>query len=275
MYSKKDDPTNIILVTLSKITAWFKFFAIFYIEVILFYLAIVLFIGLFPLLGNPSHLLSVLDQYMKLVLNSWPIVGLTLGLSLVITQHDSIDEFIRKRMTKAGPAGVEGSVLNPQVSQAALNEADSLGPSSNTTETDTQDGVRVRDVAVTENENFPTVNNPIDRESMDQIQELSKELELERIYNTIFGTQISVLVWLRNNVSGLWYAALANVYEQWREKDETLKNYSLDNYIAFLVANKLIRPIEEPGGRKFYISDYGLDFLNFIERRGYSNYKPH
>ncbi|MFZ3044222.1 MAG: hypothetical protein WA058_03925 [Minisyncoccia bacterium] len=280
MYPEEDRGTNFVVMAQRKATLCFKVLARIFIGAMLVYLAIVLSIALAPLLGNAQDLLLVLDRYAPLILNSWSMAVLAIGLTLLITQRGSIDEFIRRRMTKAGPGGVEGGILNPQESQAELDAASSDELPAAVTAVTTP-GVAadkntfVYEDAVVSTESAPAKENLATPEPMSQIQELSRELTLERTYNLIFGTQISVLVWLRNNLTGLWYTALANVYEQWRTNDEILKNYSLDNYIGFLIANSLIIPVEEMGGRKFRITDLGLDFLGFIERRGYSQYKPH
>ncbi len=278
MYYEEDKVTVFVVKTGHKITLYFKILVLFFSEAMLAYFIIVLSMGLAPLIRVPRVLLSVLDQYAPLILNSWPTAILVIGLTLLITQRSSIDEFIRKRMTKAGPGGVEGGILNPQESQAELDAA-SKGETAGAITPVATPGAVAEENGIGHGSGATTEPTPEENlavsEPRSQIQELSRELMFERIYNLIFGTQISVLVWLRNNLAGIWYAALANVYEQWRTNDEILKNYSLDNYIGFLIANGLIVPVEEVGGRKFRITDFGLDFLSFIDRRGYSQYKPH
>jgi hypothetical protein len=58
-----------------------------------------------------TAILTIFDEYIRLVLSSWPATTLILGLTLFIKQHEAIAHFIKNRMTGVGFDGVKGTVL--------------------------------------------------------------------------------------------------------------------------------------------------------------------
>lgn len=67
--------------------------------------------------ASPLHLI---DEYLKIVLSSWPACILIIACLLLLLQKDAIDEFIRKRLTSIGPNGVNAAI--PTTSDASVNE---------------------------------------------------------------------------------------------------------------------------------------------------------
>lgn len=58
---------------------------------------------------NTTEIFKITDQYLKLILTSWPASVIIIGSLLLLKQQDAIDEFIRKRMTSIGPSGVNAA----------------------------------------------------------------------------------------------------------------------------------------------------------------------
>jgi hypothetical protein len=103
-----------------------------------------------------------------------------------------------------------------------------------------------------------------------------KQLDFEKIYNGIFGTQIAILDSLiKDTTGGIFYTVIGTVYEQWRQNDDLLKNYPLNDYLQFLVNAGLITFFENNGVRKYRITDKGLDFIGYVEKNKYPKFKPH
>jgi hypothetical protein len=104
---------------------------------------------------------------------------------------------------------------------------------------------------------------------------LQVALLFEKIYNNIYGGQLVTLTNLRRTVEGYWHIGLEAWYAEFRETDPLIKVLPFSDYIGYLLRTELIRSAETPQGRKYYITDKGTDFLNYIEKSGYSIFKPH
>ncbi len=108
-----------------------------------------------------------------------------------------------------------------------------------------------------------------------EVAALQVALLFEKIYNNIYGGQLVTLANLRRTVEGYWHIGLEAWYAQFRETDPLIKVLPFSDYIGYLLKIELVRSSETPQGRKYYITDKGTDFLNYIEKSGYSVFKPH
>ena len=108
-----------------------------------------------------------------------------------------------------------------------------------------------------------------------QIAALQTAFRFERIYASIFGSQIVILENLKNNLAGLFHVVVVKVYDDFRQNDPVLKNYAFVDYIGYLINAGLIQAVETPTGRRYLITDLGTDFLNYIEKSGYSKKREH
>lgn len=54
-----------------------------------------------------SSLLNILDNYLRLIIVSWPIIILIIFIFLLIRHREAIDYFIRYRLKSVGPQGVD------------------------------------------------------------------------------------------------------------------------------------------------------------------------
>lgn len=94
-----------------------------------------------------------------------------------------------------------------------------------------------------------------------QIANKEIELDLERIYNVIFGSQIFILKYLTTaNLVGL--NDLAKYYETVQKNNPVLQNWGIDQYLSFLISSQLIEPATSGG---FQITPKGKLFIIYIE----------
>lgn len=90
-----------------------------------FFILLVFSVSFFALLINEidsDTYLKVLDNYVRLVLTSWPAAFLIIALILAFSQKDSISHFIKNRMTRVGLDGVSGDVLTTAASEGEMQE---------------------------------------------------------------------------------------------------------------------------------------------------------
>jgi hypothetical protein len=66
---------------------------------------------------SPLH---YINEYVRIILGSWPASALIIACLLLILQKDAIDEFIRKRLISIGPNGV--SATSTTTVDASVNE---------------------------------------------------------------------------------------------------------------------------------------------------------
>lgn len=108
---------------------------------------------------------------------------------------------------------------------------------------------------------------PVEVEALDKDKEqLIKELEFEKIYSIIFGSQIEMLKLLRVEssmskvsftVEFQYVRSKFGIYDSWSEKD----------FLTILLNNRLI----EEEAEVLIISPKGLDFLRYIEENNYND----
>ncbi len=211
-------------------------------------------------------LLKIVDEYTKMVLTSWPATILTLGLVLLITQQEAIAKFIEERLISVGPDGIRGKSNDSTEDLVLLSKQNiSSNPSEEIME---------------ESSNNTSTHLPPSPDGKEALiknnNELIKYLDFERIYNVIFGTQITILDALRKDpTNGILFTSIASSYEQWRQNDELLKKYSLNDYLQFLINAGLVDISESNNIRKYLIRDKGIEFLDYIEKNGYIKSKEH
>lgn len=213
---------------------------------------------------NDWSIPSTLNHYFELIINSWPFSVLILGIILLFTQKESISHFIAKRMISAGFDGIKGSPLSIQEGLQVLEQ-------QNMNETSVEHE-EVLNSNITIGAIEPVSETDILRAN---IETLNQQLNFEKIHNFIFGTQIAILGSMRKDILGINYNVIASVYESWRENDEVLKSYALDDYLSFLTSNNLIELTDRNNERAYRITTKGVDFLGYIEKNIVSYHKEH
>lgn len=106
------------------------------------------------------------------------------------------------------------------------------------------------------------------------IQELSlKELQLEfeRIYNVIFGSQIRLLELVRTKPDGADWHCLSAYYEQVKRTNPgSFTNWAVDQYLQFLLTRKLIE-LDPAGYHR--LTEKGSSFLSYLTNLKYPKNK--
>jgi hypothetical protein len=107
-----------------------------------------------------------------------------------------------------------------------------------------------------------------------QIAGLETALFFERTYQTIFGSQIKLLEELRlRGTIGIYYEDIAAYYEQIKKQWPSLNSYALESYINHLTNSSLIELFFEENKRKYRITAFGIDFLEYIQKLNYTKIK--
>ena len=91
--------------------------------ILLFVAIIVFFASLISLIYtnfSNERIVGIFDEYIRLILTSWPASILIIGLLLIFRQHDAIAHFIKHRMTGVGLDGVKGDVVTTEASQSEI-----------------------------------------------------------------------------------------------------------------------------------------------------------
>lgn len=97
------------------------------------------------------------------------------------------------------------------------------------------------------------------------------ELDFERIYNSIFGSQILILKYL-NTANFVGLNDITKYYETVQKNNPVLQGWGIDQYLTFLVSSILIEPAPMGG---FQITPKGKVFIAYIEEvRKYNLNKP-
>ncbi len=120
--------------------------------------------------------------------------------------------------------------------------------------------------------NFRTEYNNITNEKNKLLNDIAVRdiiIDYERIYNIIFGSQINLLEYLKNQQSGLPRREMELFFENVKKYNYIFVDWNLNNYINFLVQQKLI----EPFGVSYQITPKGSSFLTYISNMGYSKNK--
>ena len=97
--------------------------------------------------------------------------------------------------------------------------------------------------------------------------------DFDRIYLSIYGSQVEILYFLNSHREGVdgqilrssYYDNLVKVYP------EIFTNYHFEQYMAFLISRSLI----VQNDNKYFISDFGLEFLIYINAAGLTVRRPY
>ena len=106
-----------------------------------------------------------------------------------------------------------------------------------------------------------------------EVEELKRELEFEKIYSIIFGSQIELLKLIRED-SKFNYYKLLEFYDVLKANNSLFSSWSASQYIYFLVRSGLIALEEVPENHLLdllKITQKGLDFLKYIEDNNYND----
>ena len=92
-------------------------------------------------------------------------------------------------------------------------------------------------------------------------------INFEKIYNTIFGSQIKLLVFLLQSApKGIDISVINSTYQNVQNKNYILKKWTINDYLRFLFTEDLI----DVSQGKYIITNKGEVFLNYIKHSGYT-----
>lgn len=145
-----------------------------------------------------AHISTLILDYIKVLV--WPV---TLYI-ITTTFRREIAAVLENRMTE---------ITTP------LGSAKFQLPVQNTPTGEVTEEIKEEIETTVSNEPAPATT------SIDMQQELANlqtALLFERVYNTIYGSQLTILDALRKSVEGLWYAAISTFYENHKQTDPLL-----------------------------------------------------
>jgi hypothetical protein len=216
---------------------------------------ILVFIMLVIINFNSKIFFITANDYIKIILSSWPGAILVLGVFLFNTQKESISYFIKNRLISAG---FDGIIASPKEQEKILDNQDRADEK-------TEENTTINTNTLT------STTTPPDFEKTDY----RKLYTLESIYTVIFGSQIKLLEKLRlNGEMGLSYQEIAADFEKTKIEswNHMTEKWTLDKYLSFLISQNLIEKINI-GSLSYKISVFGIEFLDHLEKNNYKMIK--
>jgi hypothetical protein len=193
---------------------------------------------------------EILLEYLKVLLN-WPVVILCISLLLIYKFRQPFSSFL-SRLIKAEAYGAKVEASVPERQQAHVPKE--IGSRSEIEQ--------------------HISKNP--GEFIDRYFKLFEAFVFEKIFNTIYGTQVSLLESLSlKKDEGEKYNNLTEFYQEFLRRGGTT-SYHLRDYLNFLTSYKLIDFHGEGSETTVKITPSGNNFLSYI-KANYSllfNLKP-
>ena len=211
-------------------------------------------------------------EYAKVLLG-WPPIALLISMIFFWRFRNSIGGLI-ERVTEGNLLGQTFKATPPVEQQRDAGGAESNRLISSISENNQQpqipEGNTLPDLPPELiNDQFArsainyVIDNPI--QTVIEYKKLLFQYNSERLFNSIFGTQISLLEYLASQKSkGGSLSELSQFHTKHQEiigRDE----YPLRDYLGFLVGFGVIYPGSSAEGEHFYITQDGIDFLSHIK----------
>lgn len=205
-------------------------------------------------------------EYLKVLL-TWPPISLVIVVIFSFKFTKSINQLIG-RIIKAKIFGQEIDVA-PDQSKVSADKESLPGPIART-------GVSIKVGRARRNKPLPPEleNDPQAKDAIRWVKQnpdltvveykkVSTYLGFERLFNSIYGTQILLLDFLAsrpNEVVGAWQ--LAKFHAEYLNKPGSVP-YELPAYINFLVNFAVIE--SKDNGLNYQITSHGIEFLQYIK----------
>lgn len=186
---------------------------------------------------------EIIQRYLQVVL-TWPFAFILLGLIF----RKSIREFLG-RITKGEGYGIRLEANPAQEQQKEIK----------------------KDIPKTEEEIEAYIQNH-PKEVITEYRRIFNGYWFERIYNMIYGTQITLLEHLSDMKSdGDAYINLVSYYNEFLKRSR-LYNVQMADYLGFLKNMNLIGYQGDDNNLIAKVTPYGLDFLSYIKGQYQSAY---
>jgi hypothetical protein len=106
----------------------------------------------------------------------------------------------------------------------------------------------------------------------EQLANKEIELDFERIYNVIYGSQIFILDYLNVSNAIISFDQINRYYRETQNKQHPfLNNIDISQYLSFLTSSQLL---ELADLNNYRITKKGKDFIKYIKERQYNLNKP-
>ncbi|MBO9535214.1 hypothetical protein [Herbaspirillum sp.] len=223
----------------------------------------------------------MLLEYLKVVF-SWPPMAVVITLFAVFKFKAAIDDLL-SRIVSGKILGQEIHAAPPKdAPQGSVNAPDVLVPPVPDFVAPVGVGVALRDEPAVNEPHPPAeeplppelVNDPHARAAIAYVREnpaqtvieykkVMTALSSERLYVRIFGTQISVLVFLSSRNGGPVSApALSAYHEEYQRLSDNME-YSFESYMDFLVGAGAVEKVEA-AVPQYRMTPFGVEFLAYI-----------
>lgn len=192
---------------------------------------------------------NIILQFLK-VLFSWPVITLVLVISFLKLFKGPISSFIR-RFIKGEAYGVKIEASSPTEQRKEAEKLPQIQPEY------------VLEKYIKENP----------KEVIKDLIDITKKYHFERIFNIIYGTQISLLDYLNTRGDiGDKYINLVTYYNDYILRSK-LFSAKIEDYFGFLSAMRLIEFYGERSNLSLRITPLGINFLSHIKIEYPATYK--
>lgn len=218
-----------------------------------------------------THLNDLINHLINLISPTWPQVAILLLLIFIFKFQNNIARLL-DRINKVSKEGISFDPSEEQV----------VPPS-------TVDEIKTRDQRLSQSYSFTTVAeaipgiteyiNKLTSDDAQKIAILTNEyaetffyLRCQAVYNSIFGTQICLLKILNSQKPrGLNKNRIEAYFNDILQKyPDFFATWTCETYVNFLQQSILVTSNED----SFCITEFGVDFLVWLQRTGFSEIKP-
>ena len=184
---------------------------------------------------------------------AWPLAIVIIAIIFMILFMSSIKDFL-KRANKISRSGIEVypiSQQSPEMETSPAREMDLY-------ESPVHSARKSELKSIIDDMNFENPDKKVEF-LLKSLASTTLNTEFERLNSIIWGSQITILKKL--NTKEQSHSVLKEIYDQAaKEYPEGFRDYTLENYIGFLINTELIRKNDE----NYFITDYGHEFLKYL-----------
>ncbi|MEI7604151.1 MAG: hypothetical protein WCJ19_03970 [bacterium] len=209
--------------------------------------------------------MDVLSLFLELTkILVWPIVAIV----VVILYKENISGLIDRLRTIKGPIGIEIQAEHMiKAQEDASKELSDVEREKKQVEE--QNEIDETIYSLQQKSQKRKKNEPLENLYF-ELDQKDIQLEFERIYNLIFGSQI-VLLDLIAETKHLEYKTIETYFKNLKDTNPVFGTWTAWNYIKFLISQGLVEIEQET--KLLKITGKGLGFLQYVDECGYIRYK--
>ncbi|QIN30663.1 hypothetical protein [Legionella longbeachae] len=211
----------------------------------------------------------MIDNLISITNPTWPQLTLILVLVFIFVFRSNISELLDR--TKE--IGRSGLILGPKQNPPPLTIVEQLDKSQRILEGVTsfptvRDNLKIIDQNIASKSTDDP--NKIINDLKNDLADAFFILRCERVYYIIFGSQIRLLKKLQIAIpAGLNQIEINSYIEDLKKSIKEIGNFDTNQYMFFLLQAGLVLIVEDV----YKITEYGVDFLTWLQRSGYSENK--